>query len=133
MVHSSLSSLQHVGRITCDTVHSDGTKCKHAVKDEGDINKLQDFSVTTYSKCERGERRRWQPKEPGEITSFLWFMSFILMLLLQMNALGRPRISFHRAGAIKRLKNGGFMKQELKGETSSISFLSYYQDVQRLL
>lgn len=52
MVHSSLSSLQHVGHITCDTVHSDGAKCKHAVKDEGDINKLQDFSVTTYSKCE---------------------------------------------------------------------------------
>ena len=57
MVHSSLSSLQHVGRITCDTIHSDGDNCKHAVKDEGDSNKMQDFSVTTYSKCERGERR----------------------------------------------------------------------------
>lgn len=33
-----------------------------------------------------------------------------------MNALVRPRISFHRAGAIKRLKNGGVTKPELKGK-----------------
>lgn len=38
------------------------------------------------------------------------------MLFLQMNALVRPRISFHRAGAIKRLKNGGVTMPELKGE-----------------
>lgn len=51
MVHTSLTSLQHVGCAVCGTIHSDGARCKPVVKDEGDINKLKDFSVTTYCKC----------------------------------------------------------------------------------
>lgn len=122
VVHTSLTSLQHVGCAVCGTIHSDGARCKPVVKDEGDINKLKDFSVTTYCKCGWVGCRSWQSQEHWEITSFHCFISLTLMLFLQMNALGRPRISFHRADAIKRLKNGGSIKQEPKGGASSVTF-----------
>lgn len=42
-----------VEHFTLDAVHPNRARCKHAMKDEGGINKLQDFSETTYCKCDR--------------------------------------------------------------------------------
>lgn len=47
LAHSPLRSCRVYFCMMCDTVHSDKARCKCAVEDEGDINKLKDFSVTT--------------------------------------------------------------------------------------
>jgi hypothetical protein len=51
--HTPISSLQNAGHFILSTVYSNGARFKLAMKDEGGINKLKDFSETTYCKCDR--------------------------------------------------------------------------------